>query len=723
MTEKELPKLADATDVQLQSQEHRDLLDIIDKLRSQGISQYVDLPQIIVCGDQSAGKSSVLEAISGLSFPTKDNLCTRFATELILRRNSESAIHISIVPGADRSEQEKKALREFTSSISTDSPSLDEVVEKAKDAMGLSADSGRVFRTDVLRVELSGPKQPHLTMVDLPGLFESGNRDQSDDDAEMVRSLVMSYIESPRSIILAVVSAKSDFALQSVTKHARRLDPEGTRTLGLITKPDTLDEGSDSERAYVELAQNKDVKFRLGWHVLRNRAFSSRTATTSERDEMEAEFFANGAWKSVDPAHRGIVSLRSRLSHILRDQILGQLPSVLEDVKAGIADCKSRLGKLGSSRITSREQQRYLVQVSNSFHMHIKAAVGGTYDDAFFGSPKSDEEYWKRLRAVVQNTLATFSQDMEKRGHSVKIADDEKNGSGKKRGQGHAQGQGPDKNKAAGAVDGPKSMPRSQYADNVMTLITRSRGRELPGTYNPLIVDELFKEQSEPWEGLIHELTSQVLDDALVTTKLAINYATDEDTAANLLQEIIRPKLDDLKEVLDRKVAEILQPYKSRHPITYNQSLIEAAQKAQADRLARRTQRAFQDKFGSVTDPTRMVSVSLHELRSLMTGIAEEPDMDRTAAYGAIDWMEAYYQVARKRVVDDISTLAVEECLIQHLPNLLVPETVFGLDNSVIERICGESKESAAERGNAMAKLCVLETGHRDLSRLNHHPR
>ena len=86
-------------DALLHSTEHRELLDIIDRLRSQGISQFVDLPQIIVCGDQSSGKSSVLEAISGMSFPTKDNLCTRFATELILRRSPSVSVNIHINPG------------------------------------------------------------------------------------------------------------------------------------------------------------------------------------------------------------------------------------------------------------------------------------------------------------------------------------------------------------------------------------------------------------------------------------------------------------------------------------------------------------------------------------------------------------------------------------------------------------------------------------------------
>src|SRR5271154_4311634 len=88
--------------VSLQSKDHEELLDIIDPLRGQGISRYIDLPQLIVCGDQSSGKSSVLEAVSGLRFPTKDNLCTRFATELVLRRSSQKSITVTILPDVNR---------------------------------------------------------------------------------------------------------------------------------------------------------------------------------------------------------------------------------------------------------------------------------------------------------------------------------------------------------------------------------------------------------------------------------------------------------------------------------------------------------------------------------------------------------------------------------------------------------------------------------------------
>ena len=81
----------------LQTQEQIKLLDVIDALRAEGLSEYTALPQLIVCGDQSSGKSSVLEAISGVPFPRKDTLCTRFATEVILRRATDEFISVSLV--------------------------------------------------------------------------------------------------------------------------------------------------------------------------------------------------------------------------------------------------------------------------------------------------------------------------------------------------------------------------------------------------------------------------------------------------------------------------------------------------------------------------------------------------------------------------------------------------------------------------------------------------
>ncbi|CAN8098327.1 unnamed protein product [Discula destructiva] len=159
----------------IRSENHRDLLDIVDKLRSRGVRHYVDLPQIIVCGSQSSGKSSRLESLSGISFPMAEGLCTRFATELILRRSEDTEINVQIHPGAGRTEKERIELAAFSLKTS-DRRDVSNIIESAKVAMGLTGEGAKIFSTDVLRIELASPDQPNLTIVDLPGLFGASDK-------------------------------------------------------------------------------------------------------------------------------------------------------------------------------------------------------------------------------------------------------------------------------------------------------------------------------------------------------------------------------------------------------------------------------------------------------------------------------------------------------------------------------------------------------------------
>ncbi|OAL42717.1 interferon-induced GTP-binding protein Mx [Pyrenochaeta sp. DS3sAY3a] len=469
-------RTTDGASASLQFNDTRNLLDIVDNLRSE-----------VVCGEQSCGKSSVLEAISGVKFPSKDNLCTRFATELILRRGPVAPINICIVPGPEETHTEavKEKLLNFTVSVSAEDLDLEEVIEAAKQAMGIN-DSTKVFSSDILRLEISGPEQPHLTLVDLPGLFEASSRSQSDADSNTVKSLVLRYMKSPRSIILAVVSAKNDFNNQSITRYSRGIDPDGVRTLGLITKPDTLDEGSDSERFYLELAQNKDVKFRLGWHVLRNRDYSMRKSSLLERNRAEERFFSSGIWKCLSPTQVGVHSLKPRLSKILKEQILAQLPEVINQIQDGIQDCTNKLKALGTPRTTLQDQRRHLLTVSHSFSNLITAASDGLYSDSFFGDATTTEGYQRRLRAILQNSLADFADVMRKQGHTYDIIE-----------------QGP--------ANHPDQITRQEYVAKVTALLRRSRGRGLPGTFDPLIIGQLFSEQRRPWTLLVNRTVDEVV--------------------------------------------------------------------------------------------------------------------------------------------------------------------------------------------------------------------
>ena len=148
----------------LQSDDQRKVMDIVDKLRRTGLSGVVGLPQLVVCGDQSSGKSSVLEAITEIPFPRKENLCTRFATEIILRRSPVSTILITITPDKNRSRSEQIELKQFNKSIE-DFQQLPGIIEDATEAMGLGTVgevNSRAFSRDVLSVEICGPDRPQL---------------------------------------------------------------------------------------------------------------------------------------------------------------------------------------------------------------------------------------------------------------------------------------------------------------------------------------------------------------------------------------------------------------------------------------------------------------------------------------------------------------------------------------------------------------------------------
>ena len=622
----------------LQSKEHRDLLDIVDRLRLQGLSRYIDLPQIIVCGDQSSGKSSALEAISGLSFPTKDNLCTRFAIELILRRVNKTSddLDISIIPGPERNEQEKARLQKFAFRGAVTDLDLASVIEDAKAAMGIG-ETSKVFSTDILRVEISGPSQPHLTIVDLPGLFLAGNKDQSEQDAALVEQLVLSYMKNERTIILAVVSAKNDFALQQITKHTRRLDPQGNRTLGLITKPDTLDPGSDSERFYIELAQNLDVKFRLGWHVLRNRKYAERHSTSAERDAVEAEFFSKGAWTSLKPSQKGVAALRLRLSHVLREHISKQLPRVIDDVNEGVQECKDTLARLGSPRNTTVEQRRYLMAISTSFTDVVKAAINGDYNT----SPLLATSPQWRIRAVVQNTLTRFAREMHVKGHERRIIDESLHVDQLENGSIWS---------LKFEDDGlPPAVSMEDYMEEVKQLLQETRGRELPGTYNPLIVSELFGKQARPWKGMVSALLNELFSRASDTVEAILRDVADTETADRLLQLIVKHKLEEIKQDLNKKAEEILKPHIFGHPITYNHYLISNVQEIQTTRNQKNLEEKLKDFFetNKMDNTDRMYQFKMTELLSALAEHTER-DMERYSCTMAIDMMQAYYKVSHK---------------------------------------------------------------------------
>lgn len=141
----------------LQTDEQRRVLDTIAQVRKCGLESILSLPQLVVCGDQSAGKSSVLEALTEIPFPRNDNLCTRFATEIILRRANSNSLTIKIIPDPKRPANEQTPFKAFKQSI-TQFEQLPQIMDAAMDIMGIGADASgpksKAFARDVLSIEI-----------------------------------------------------------------------------------------------------------------------------------------------------------------------------------------------------------------------------------------------------------------------------------------------------------------------------------------------------------------------------------------------------------------------------------------------------------------------------------------------------------------------------------------------------------------------------------------
>lgn len=614
----------------LGSKSQGELLDVIDDLRSQGVSLFdISLPQIVVCGDQSSGKSSVLEALSQVKFPMKDGLCTRFATEVILRKSETKSISVSIAPGKSRSPEERDKLLKFkpTTSSLEDFHSLVDMAQKVMDSSEISNDSS-TFSDDRLRVEIFGSTLPQLTIVDLPGLIHSGTKGQADTDVQIVKNLVRDYMDNRRSIILAVVTAKNDISNQIVLKMAKKADNNGIRTLGVITKPDTLHTGSESERKFFDLAKNEDVHFHLGWHAVKNRDFDTQDMTSAERDESEREFFNKGIWRNLPRDTVGIRALRERLSKELLKHISRELPYLIQDIEYEKKDCQQRLTRLGQSRTTLQEQRLFLMRISESFQSLIRAAIDGNYGHSFFDDPHgSTGGYNRKLRAVVQNLNLDFAKQIRTEGHHFEFVDS---------------------NESKVVPMKPVVISRLKYREKVRALMRECRGRELPGLFDPLLVGRLFCEQAKPWRNLAEKHVKHVWDKSRSVLEAILSTLADEKTCSALMQHVIDPFMADVLTRLNSRLDEVLELYEKLHAMTYNHYFTETIQKARNEQVQKSMAEKFCAAFGGISsssDAGRYVSgIFIEKLVSTITP-STTTDMEIYAASELAACMEAYYKV------------------------------------------------------------------------------
>ncbi|KAK7909186.1 hypothetical protein PG985_015064 [Apiospora marii] len=700
------------------SEDQLKLIDAINRLRPQGIDHDVSTPQIIVCGDRSSGKSSLLRAITGLSFPVGNDICTRFPIKHAWRRDRRFNVSASVVPLHPRDESDRQVLPSREAELET-LDGLGSSIKAAESIMDISA-TGTSFSTSTLQKEISGPRQPHFTIVDLPGLVPAQTKHLEDVDAKRIQDVVTSYMKNPRSIILAVVSAKDESVNQDVLYLAHSVDPGGNRTLGIITKPDTLDPGSKREARYASLARNQEIEFDLGWHVMMNSdSEAGETSTSASRDEQEAAFLGQGVWGQLPRSMLGAEQLRGRLCKILSDRTTLDLPKLMSDIERKRGACKEELAKLGLPRDTYNEQQFHLLQISQSFQRIAKSAIDGNWNHPFFEvRDEAPNDYQCRIRAYVQHLHRDFHNHIWEYGHRREIIDQEDDDDGDRTARGEGKKEAEKEESKEKVYEGSVNtkplkvirLTRDEFVKHVKRKIEDLRGCELPGPLNPLVVGELFREQSAPWEFMTRDYVKFIWKTCKRFLEVAITHVADDaETATAILQLIVEPSMKRIWKDVQDKTEHILQFHRRIQPITYNVKVMERVAKVRTARRRAALSRTLKIFFNMQRRSTvEHGTFQLNDLLGALDELYTAEETDTTNATDALDILEVYYKIVLDRFIDNIAIEVIEVCLMSALPDILSPAGVYKMDPVLLRNVAGESEDRRALRARLSEQLEIL---------------
>ncbi|KAI9918701.1 hypothetical protein PsorP6_011823 [Peronosclerospora sorghi] len=350
---------------------------LVDKLRDIGLGKYIELPQIAVMGDTSSGKSSLLSALSGVSFPSSDQLTTRCPTQLILSRSDSYHAHVRLVRFQSAGMTDENDDGEERAILNR----LEDVPDAISKLTQKLIDEGQYISDDRIVIEISSPDLPDLTLTDLPGLVRTVGDHEDHSIIPRVRQMVDRYMKQERTVIIAVVPANVDMHNTEILQAAQEADPNGTRTIAVVTKMDLVDAGA--ELAVHELLLNRKKKMHLGYHAVKCRNQRELTKGTSIEKGLanEMTFFGQHEYWCRLPKHLwGVPRLSERLVSILQNNIRQSLPKVIVEISSRITETQKSLSDLGVPLETPGAQRQQFGKWVDQYLRLIEAAMSGRYE-------------------------------------------------------------------------------------------------------------------------------------------------------------------------------------------------------------------------------------------------------------------------------------------------------------------------------------------------------
>ncbi|KAL8712424.1 MAG: hypothetical protein Q9220_003272 [cf. Caloplaca sp. 1 TL-2023] len=394
-----------------------DLLGTVNKLQDLVFNTIgndsLDLPQIVVVGSQSSGKSSVLENIVGRDFlPRGSGIVTR--RPLILQlinipsERDDKPEHDEVhIPHTSASVAGQGEWAEFNHLGGQKFRDFGAVKREIENETARIAGSNKGINRQPINLKIYSPHVLSLTLVDLPGLTKVPIGDQPTDIERQTRNLISEYIAKPNSIILAVSPANVDIVNSEALKLARHVDPMGRRTIGVLTKIDLMDHGTNA----LDILSGRVYPLKLGFIGVVNRSQQDIQGNKSLADALssESEFFRhNPAYRNM--ANRcGTQFLAKTLNTTLMSHIRDRLPDIKARLNTLMGQTQQELASYGNNQFSGKEHRGSLIlQLMTRFASSFISSIDGTSMEISTKDLGGGARIYYVFNSVFGNSLETI---------------------------------------------------------------------------------------------------------------------------------------------------------------------------------------------------------------------------------------------------------------------------------------------------------------------------
>lgn len=330
---------------------------------SSSVSEKITMPRLVVIGTQSSGKSTVLNTIMSLDIlPTGKNMVTRTPLDIRLHNTKGTEQWVEIGDYYDSGWQIEKKIIINTIGNVPNSADIETVTKYIQYKTNQIAGFDNNISAKPVIIQIYSPNVPDLSLIDLPGLIMVACTDkgQPEDIKEQIEKLIESYIKHPKTIILAVMQSRTDLETDLGLALIKKYSKANTRAIGILTKPDLLNENSNVGD-YLVGKISKNLMLQYGYHVIKNNVKLDQNESFDIIKNLEAErkFFQNHTEykKSIYKSKTGYDALIKNLINILIESIKLEIPNTLNILSEIEFDNRKKLDGLGTKPPTTKDGQ------------------------------------------------------------------------------------------------------------------------------------------------------------------------------------------------------------------------------------------------------------------------------------------------------------------------------------------------------------------------------